>query len=332
MSNQTSKESLALERPVDDAGRKLLTNAKVRVAGYGLIVAIALGLPFLVTNSYYFGVVVYMVVISNAVLGLNLILGYTGLLSLGQAAFFGIGAYTTAILMVHYHWPFLPSFMASALTSLLAALLLAIPARRVRGDYFCLLTIAFGEIFQLATQGWISFTGGAMGIVAIPVPKVFGFTIGTPVDFYYLGLILLAFTLVTMAMIVNSRLGRALVAVREDELAAQTMGINSAVFMIMAFAVGSLYAGLAGSLLAVYETTVSTASFGIDYSCLLCIMVIVGGMGRLWAPLVGVVVMTMATEIFRPLAAYRMMIIGSIMILVLLFRPQGIFGISAFKD
>lgn len=323
---------MVLERPEGVAGSKVLTNARMRAAGCGLIVALALCLPFIVTNSYYFGVLVYMIVISNAVLGLNLILGYTGLLSLGQAAFFGIGAYTTAILMVRYHWPFAPSFLASAVVTLIAALLLAIPARKVRGDYFCLLTIAFGEIFQLTTQGWISFTGGAMGIVAIPVPKVFGFAISSPLDFYCLGLLLLAFTLGTMAMLVNSRLGRALVAVREDELAAQTMGINTPAYMILAFAVGSLYAGLAGSVLAVYMTTVSTASFGLDYSCLLCIMVIVGGMGRLWAPLVGVLVMTVATELFRPLAAYRMMIIGAIMILVLLFRPQGIFGVSAFRE
>ncbi len=331
MSNDTSRPSAAL-RPVEGSGRKIFANPKIKAAGWALIVAVALCLPLVLTNAYYLGLVDYMIIVCIAALGLNLILGYAGLLSLGQAAFLGIGAYTTALLMVRLHWIFLAALGASAVVTVIAALLLAIPARKVRGDYFCLLTIAFGEIFRLATQAWISFTGGAKGIVAIPVPKVLGWVVRTQVDFYYLGLIVLAFTLLTIGMLVNSRLGRALVALREDELAAKTMGINTPIYMIMAFAIGSLYAGLAGSLLAVYETTVTPSGFDLDYSCLLCIMVIVGGMGRLWAPLVGVLVMTLATEIFRPLSAYRMMIIGSIMILVLLFRPQGIFGISAFRE
>ena len=121
-------------------------------------------------------------------------------------------------------------------------------------------------------------------------------------------------------------------AVREDELAAKTMGINTPLYVIAAFTIGSFFAAVAGSFLAVYQTTVTPSNFRLEESCLMIIMVIVGGMGNLWAPLAGVVIMTLATEMFRSLAEYRMLIIGSIMILVLLFRPQGIFGTSAFKD
>lgn len=332
MSSHTSKQTIAVTRVVELITHRRPMNGKTRAAGYALMAAVALALPYLLTNPYHLGLANYMVIFSILCMGLNLILGYTGLLSLGQAAFYGIGAYTTAILMTRHHWSFLPALVASALVTLIAALLLGIPTRKVRGDYFCLLTIAFGEIFRLVAQAWIGFTGGAMGIVGIPIPKVFGWMIRTETDFYYLGLILLAFTFVTMAVLVNSRLGRALVAIREDELAAQSMGINSPIYMIMAFSIGSLYAGLAGSLLAVYQTTVTPSNFRLEESCLMIIMVIVGGMGRLWAPVAGVLIMTLATEVFRPLAEYRMLIIGSMMILVLLFRPQGMFGTSAFKE
>ncbi len=307
-------------------------NGRKKAAGYGAIVAVAILLPRMMTNPYYLGLANYMITYTILCMGLNLILGYTGLLSLGQAAFYGIGAYTTAILMTRHGFGFLPALLISAMVTLAAALLLGIPTRKVRGDYFCLLTIAFGEIFRLVAQAWIGFTGGAMGIVGIPIPRLFGWVIRSEADFYYVGLTLLAFTYGTMAVLVNSKIGRALVAIREDELAAQAMGINTPGYMILSFAIGSLYAGLAGSLLAVYQTTVTPSNFRLEESCLMIIMVIVGGMGRLWAPLAGVFVMTMATELFRPIAEYRMLIIGAMMILVLLFRPQGMFGNSAFKD
>jgi branched-chain amino acid transport system permease protein len=305
---------------------------RLKRTGYALIIVLSLFLPYLVTNSYHLGLINFMVIFAISCMGLNLILGYTGLLSLGQAAFYGIGGYTTAILMTRYGFGFLPSLFCSAVVTILAALLLGIPTRKVRGDYFCLLTIAFGEIFRLVAQAWIGFTGGAMGIVGIPIPKVFGLQIRTETDFYYLGLALLAFTYVSMGILVQSKLGRALVAIREDELAAQSMGVNTPIYMIMAFTIGSLYAGIAGSVLVVYQTTVTPSNFRLEESCLMIIMVIVGGMGRIWAPLVGVFIMTLATEMFRPLSEYRMLIIGAMMILVLLFRPQGMFGNSAFKD
>lgn len=310
----------------------VMQNPKFKLAAWVVALAALLTLPQWVGDAYFLGLINFMILFGISCMGLNLILGYTGLLSLGHAAFYGTGAYTTAILMTRHGFGFLPALLVSGLITIAAALLLGIPTRKVRGDYFCLLTIAFGEIFRLIAQAWIGFTGGAMGIVGIPIPRIFGYPIRTEGDFYYLGLALLAFTSLTLYLLVRSKCGRALVAIREDELAARAMGINTPLYMIMAFTIGSLYAGLAGSLLAVYQTTVTPSNFRLEESCLMIIMVIVGGMGRLWAPLVGVLVMTLATEIFRPLAEYRMLIIGTMMIVVLLFRPQGIFGTSAFKD
>jgi branched-chain amino acid transport system permease protein len=274
-----------------------------------------------------------MVIYSILCLGLNLILGFTGLLSLGHAAFYGIGAYTTAIMMTRYDFGFVAAFCASAVLALVAGIVIAIPTRKVRGDYFCLITLAFGEIFRLVATSWIEFTRGAMGIVRIPMPKIFGIAIVTETHFYYLGLGILIFTYLTIKAITDTRYGRAFIAIREDELAADTMGINTSIYKIMAFSIGCLFAGMAGSFLAVYQTVVTPSNFRLEESCLMIIMVIVGGMGRnLLAPLAGVVVMTVATEVFRSTAEYRMLIIGLIMILVLLLRPQGIFGSSSFKS
>lgn len=302
-----------------------------KILAYLVILAALLPAPLVIENPYYLGIANYIILYSILCLGLNLIIGYAGLLSLGHAAFYGLGGYTTAILMTRYGFSFLPSLVLSGLVALIFGVLLGIPTRKVRGDYFCLLTIAFGEIFRLVVQAWIDFTNGAMGIVGIPIPSIFGWSIRTEADFYYLGLGLLVFTCITLLMVINSRYGRAFIAIREDELAASVMGVNTSVYKIIVFGIGCFYAGLAGSFLAVYQTTITPSNFRLEESCLMIIMVIVGGMGSLLAPLVGVVIMIFATEFFRSIAEYRMLIIGVIMVSVLLFRPQGIFGTSAFK-
>ncbi len=304
-----------------------------KLIAYGAMLVAATGLPFALSNEpYLLAIINFIIIYSILCLGLNLILGYSGLLSLGHAAFYGIGAYATAILMTKHGFGFLPSLIISGLLALLLGLVLGLPTRKVRGDYFCLLTLAFGEIFRLVTQAWIGFTGGAMGIVGIPIPNVFGWQIKSEVDFYFLGMALLAFTYVTLKMLIDSKFGRAFIAIREDELAASVMGINTPIYKILAFCIGCSYAGLAGSYLAVYQTTVTPSNFRLEESCLMIIMVIVGGMGRLEATFPGVAMMVIAIEFLRPFAEYRLLLIGAIMILVLLFRPQGLLGASAFKD
>ncbi len=304
-----------------------------KLIAYGAMLVAATGLPFALSNEpYLLAIINFIIIYSILCLGLNLILGYSGLLSLGHAAFYGIGAYATAILMTKHGFGFLPSLIISGLLALLLGLVLGLPTRKVRGDYFCLLTLAFGEIFRLVTQAWIGFTGGAMGIVGIPIPNVFGWQIKSEVDFYFLGMALLAFTYVTLKMLIDSKFGRAFIAIREDELAASVMGINTPIHKILAFCIGCSYAGLAGSYLAVYQTTVTPSNFRLEESCLMIIMVIVGGMGRLEATFPGVAMMVIAIEFLRPFAEYRLLLIGAIMILVLLFRPQGLLGASAFKD
>ena len=300
---------------------------------YVLAIPAATALPFVLESApYLIGIVNFIMIYSILCLGLNLILGYTGLLSLGHAAFYGIGGYATAILMTRHGFGFFAALVISGLLAALFGFLLGLPTRKVRGDYFCLLTIAFGEIFRLVTQAWIDFTGGAMGIVGIPIPRIIGWEITSEIDFYFLGLAILAFTYFSLHLLTQSKFGRAFVAIREDELAASVMGINAPIYKILTFAIGSFYAGLAGSYLAVYQTTVTPSNFRLEESCLMIIMVIVGGMGRLEATFPGVAIMAIAIELFRPIAEFRLLLIGMIMILVLLFRPQGLLGAAAFRD
>jgi len=292
-----------------------------------LTVAISLFLPLFIKNLYWLGVLNVILIYSILCLGLNLILGFTGLLSFGHAAFYGIGAYVTAILLTQYHFPFLPCLVLSGLASLCIGFLLGMSTARVRGDYFCVVTLVFGEIFRLVMQGWISFSGGAMGIVGIPIPQIFSWRIISEKDFYYLGLILFWFTYITLSLLVRSKFGRAFTAIREDELSASTMGINTVMYKILAFSIGSFYAGLAGSYYAVYNTAITPSSFTLEESCLIVIMVVLGGMGNLTATIPGVIAMIIVTEVFRPLYRYRLLLIGLIMVVILVRFPYGFSGV-----
>jgi len=292
-----------------------------------LAVVVSLLLPLFIKNFYWLGIFNLIFIYSILCLSLNLIFGFTNLLSVGHAAFYGIGAYTTAILLTRYHFPFLPSLIFSGLVALLVGFFLSMSTSRVKGDYFTVITIVFGEIFRLIMQNWVNFSGGAMGIAGIPIPQLFSWRIISEKDFYYLGLILFWFTYITLNLLIKSKFGRAFIAIREDELAASTMGINIVAYKILSFSIGCFYAGLAGSYYAVYNTAIAPSSFTLDESCLMIIMVVLGGIGNLTATIPGVIVMLIATEVFRPLYHYRLLLIGLIMVIVLARYPYGFLGI-----
>ncbi|MFH1140005.1 MAG: branched-chain amino acid ABC transporter permease [Pseudomonadota bacterium] len=301
------------------------------LAIFALLVVSALILPLAVKNEYFLRVLIMVWIYSILSMSLNFIVGFSGALSFGHHAFYGIGAYTTALLMTTQHTPFLPALGASIVVTFLFGALVGIPVTRVRGDYLVLLTLAFGEIFRLVMQGWIDFTGGQMGVVGIPAPMILGFKIRTNFHFYYLSLGLLIFTYATLRTVAKSRIGRAMIAIREDELAASTNGVNTGLYKLLNFALGCMYAGLAGSFMAVYMTAIAPSNFTLNEGVLMIVMVIVGGLGSLAGSILGAAVMLISTEAFRSVYQYRLLIIGLIMILVLLWRPQGIMGIGAWK-
>lgn len=268
-------------------------------------------------SPYYIQILTLIGINIILVSSLNLVVGYTGLLHLGHAAFMSVGAYTAGILSVYLGIPFFPALLAGALLAALFGIILGLPNLKLRGDYLAIATLGFGEILRIIIIN-VDITGGPVGLRGIPQATnlwiVYGFV---------------AITLVVLYRIIKSRVGRALLAIREDETAAEAMGINTTYFKIMAFSVAAFFAGTAGGLFAHYFRYINPNNFGFMRSIELLCMVILGGMGNLAGSVVGATVLTAAPEILRAYGDYRMIIYGSILVLMMLIRPQGIMGDSS---
>jgi len=288
-------------------------------------------LPVIVRNPYHMRILNMILLYSVLSISLNLVVGHTGLLSFGHAAFYGIGAYTTAILLKDFGWSFWIVFPLSGLLAALFGALLGLPSARVRGDYLCVVTIGFGGIAFLVMQNWTSVTRGPMGIPGIPSPTLLSFRLTSHAQYYYFGLALLLLTYWIVKNIHDSKIGRALLAIREDELAASVMGINTFRYKVLSLVLSTFFAGLAGSYLAVYLSFVGPLNFTVDESVLMIIMVIWGGMGSLPGSIFGAASMLGVVELFRPLYQYRLVIWGGVLLFVLLLRPQGVFSRKPYR-
>lgn len=282
--------------------------------------------PVFVKNEYYIRVLNTVLTYSMLTLGLNIVLGYTGEFHFGQAALYAIGAYTTALLTTRWGVSFPLAFLASIVLPVAASLLLGFPSLRIRGDYLSLVTFAFGEIVRVVANSWVQLTRGPMGIPGIPPARFLGFTIKGNVPYYYYGLALTALIYLGCYLIVNSHFGRAFLAIREDEIAASAVGINTGRYKVLAFAISALPAGIAGSYMASYLSFVGPTNFTADISILAAEAVILGGMASLPGSILGSAILVIALEILRPIAQFRKAFIGVTIISLLLFRPQGLLG------
>jgi len=290
-------------------------------------ISIALGfLPVIVTSAYYLRVINQIFLYSILVLSLNLILGYTGQISFGHAAFYGIGAYTAAILMTRLGISFWLAMLSGGVVAGMSGVFVGIPCLRVKGNYLALVTLGFGEIIRFIMQNWTGFTGGPMGITRIPSPKLLYFDLNDDIHYYYLIVILYLIVYGGTKRIVTSHIGRACVAIREDETAASIMGVNTTYYKLLMFAVGTFLAGIAGAYWASYLTVVAPLNFTLDESIIMVMMLIVGGVGSLQGSILGAAIMVTVFEVFRPLYEYRFLIIGLLLIMVLFWRPQGVLG------
>ncbi len=290
-----------------------------------LILIVAL-VPLITNNDYVIRILIMSGVFSILALSLNLVTGYTGQFCLGWAGFYGIGAYTSALLVMKMDFSF---WLAMPLAGFVAAcfgILLGIPTMRLKDIYLAIATLGFGEIIRLIMLNWTDLTRGSMGLPGIPSPKLFSYEFSTNIPFYYLCLLLVLFTIATIRRIIDSRVGRALIAIREDELAAKAMGIDVTGYKILAFAVGAFFAGIAGAFYAHYTSFIDPHTFSFSESITILAMVVLGGMGSVAGSIIGAVTLTIAPEILRDLSEYRMIIFGLIMMIVMLIRPQGIMG------
>ncbi len=284
-------------------------------------------LPVLDTNTYHIDLMTTVGIYALLAMGLNVAVGFTGLLNLGYAAFFAIGAYTYALLNLNFGWSFWIGLPAAGFVAMLFGFVIGLPSIRVRGDYLAITTLGFGEIVRIAFNNLDRWTGGPNGLLGIDRPNFFGFRFSVnPTPYFYLVLTLVAVTAYLLFRMSDSKMGRALVAIREDELAASCMGIPALQVKLCAFGLSSFIAGLAGAVFASKQTIVTPDSFDFILSVLILAMVVLGGMGNIWGAALGALALGLLPELLRGFANYRMLIFGLIMILMMIFRPQGILG------
>ena len=303
----------------------------IQKVGIVLAVAAALAFPQLGLTNYYLHIAVLRLLHILLALGLNLIAGYAGQLSLAHAAFFGIGAYTTALLTLNQHWSFWLAAPIGAVVAGLVAVAIGLPTLRLKGPYFVISSMGFGEIVRLIFLNWQSVTRGPNGLPGIPAPDPInlGFvklTFESRMESYYLILFVLFGVLILYYNLVNSRIGRALRAIRNDYIAAQVMGIHIAFYRILAFAGGAALAGLTGALYSGYIRFISPDTFTSGESINILIMMVIGGMGTIVGPIIGAVAITYLLETMRVFAEYRLVIYGLLMFVVILYMPQGVAG------
>jgi branched-chain amino acid transport system permease protein len=256
---------------------------------------------------------------------LNLIVGYAGQVSLGHAAFYGIGAYTSALVALHWQVPYPLAALGAMLVTGGCGLALGLPTLRLKEDYLAIVTLGFGVIADLVFLN-LEITGGPDGLTGIPAPSFLGLSFRPPV--FYLLLVALAVLLVLgfTYRLVKSYHGRALRAIRDHEITAQVMGINTPAYKIMIFTVAAALAGLAGSLYAHYITFINPESFGLHTSILILCMVVLGGMGSIAGSVLGAVVMAALPEMLRQFHDYQDLIYGAMLVGLLILRPEGILG------
>jgi branched-chain amino acid transport system permease protein len=310
------------------------------------LVAASIVFPLVAPNDYWIGVATRIGLYATLALGLNVVVGFAGLLDLGYVAFFGIGSYVYAFLASpHFglHWPTIAVLPIVLVATALAGILIGAPTLRLRGDYLAIVTLGFGEITYLLLINLdrpINITGGPSGIVTIDPPSFLGWTATRNGQYYYLFLAAAAVALFVSARLRNSRIGRAWEAVREDEVAARAMGINTTQIKLLAFAMGASFGGVAGGMFSAIQGFISPESFVLVESIMVLAMVVLGGMGNIWGVILGAVLLSFVPEILRftvePVQrslfgrmlvepeVIRMLIFGFALVLIMILRPGGL--------
>jgi branched-chain amino acid transport system permease protein len=290
-----------------------------------LLPVLLLVLPF-ISGDYFIDVAILCGIYVILALGLNVVVGFAGLLNLGFVAFYAIGAYTYALFNTKFGLGFWSALPFSVGLSAVAGFLLAIPALRLRGDYLAIVTLGFGEIVRLILNNWDSLTKGPNGIAGIAPPVIVSVSLGKLSYYYYLTLFFVMLTIFITKRVYCSRIGRAWVAIREDEMASSVMGVNTTNYKLYAFAFGAFWAGLAGALFAGKMQFVSPESFTFMESVLILCMVILGGLGSITGVVVGALILVLLPEVLREVQLYRMLALGAGLVLLMIFRPQGLLG------
>lgn len=301
--------------------------------GPALLLIAALAFPWVAGNDYHLTVMSTAFIFALATAGLNLIAGYTGQFNLAHSGFMAVGAYVVGILCVDHGFAFWAAFMLSGPVCALLGALVGVVSLRLRGHYFSIFTLCVGYIMFLLIEKWDALTHGATGIVGIPAPESIGpLRFDTPMSLYYLVLAFLVLGTVAMHRIVQSLLGRALTAVRNDEALAQAVGAHPLRIKLIAFVLSVTYAGFAGGLYAGYVRFIGPGLAGVEHTFDMSMYMVVGGLGSLLGPIVAAVAVPWAAQYLQFLQELRFLVFGPILILFVIFMPAGIAGaVSAWR-
>ena len=298
--------------------KKWIPNVISLVLVLALYILLSVLISANIINPYYSGILTMVCINVILAVSLNLATGFLGQLVLGHAGFMGVGAYSAALFTMYSGLPTVVSFPLALLVGGIVAaafgVIIGVPALRLKGDYLAILTLGFGEIIRVLILA-MPFTGGAAGLSGIPLLTTFTYVF-----------IIAIITVAVIFAFIHSRHGRAVIAIREDEIAAEAAGIHTTYYKLLAFVLAAFFAGIAGGLYAHHIGVLDPSKFDFNYSVEILIMVVLGGMGSITGSIVAAIVLTLLPELLRGFSEYRMLIYSVILICVMLFKPSGLLG------
>lgn len=323
---QRRREKTGQNDAAQTAGSTFRITTKMYVPLLAVSVFVICCFPF-VFSTYQTNIMTTALIYVVLGLGLNIVVGLAGLLDLGYVAFYAVGAYSYALLNHHFGLGFWTVLPIGAGLGALFGILLGFPVLRLRGDYLAIVTLGFGEIIRLILENWNDFSFGPSGIANIPRPSFFGMEMGlqaATIYIYFLMVGLAVFTIFVVNRLQHSRIGRAWIALREDEIACQAMGIDKTKTKLTAFALGATWAGMMGVVFAAKTTFINPASFTFLESAIILSIVVLGGMGSILGVIIAAFILILLPEYLRAFSDYRMLIFGATMVMMMVFRPQGL--------
>lgn len=291
-----------------------------------VLAVLALLFPVAVKDPYVMNIAILAVIYAILSVSLNLLTGCLGIASIGHAAFMALGAYTATLLVMRLDASFPVAFLGAIVVTAIFGALLCIPTLRLNSRYLTIVTLAFCELVRIVLTNWQSLTRGPMGLPGIPDMQFFGYTFHGMTPNYYFALGLLVITIIIIHNLMNSSVGRAVTAIKNDPIAAEAMGVKTHMYKLLVFVVSSVLAGIAGAFYAFYIGFIDPSGFSFDTSVQILSMVIMGGLGNTYGSVFSAVILTALPEVLRPLLSLRQVLYGALLTAIVLLRPKGMLG------
>lgn len=293
-----------------------------------LVLILIIGLlPVFVHNQYFLSIFVFAGIYSIVAIGLSMLMGYAGQISLGHAGFFAIGGYSSAILTKMHNFHPVIAMLIGVVLAIVGALIIGLPSLRLRGHYLAMATLGFGEIIYVSSGSAVGLTEGPSGFSGVPSMSIAGYIFKSEISKYFLAWIIVLVVLIISLFIIHSRVGRALRSIHGDEIAANAMGVNVSKYKIQVFVYSAVLASIAGSLYVHHMSFVSPTGFHLNKSILFLIMIMSGGMGSLWGAVIGASIFTLLPEVLGVFNEYDILMYGVILLGMMMFLPEGLTGL-----